>query len=846
MLRSEFNNAISAFSTGLSPMATFPKSPARSAILRRIRPSFDPLKLLVTALIWCTLWPARTQAELPVSLIKDPWFLLTGRTATVNIIQQRQTLGLWKVDLGNVGLHIGDYATPGNAGNAVDLNGTRAGSMFQTLTLRPGATYRLSFLMSGDWSTLGSRPRTLSVRVGSERFQFAMARPLNWSKADMKWELKSFDFLARTPQVALRFSSDSNGIANGPVITQIVLTSENAPPGPLESIPVPLPATLGEYVSNQSAAIALGKALFWDMQTGSDGRTACATCHWHAGADIRFKNTVHPGVAGSSFGPQSANTTAAALAARAAFRGANSQLTPADFPTHRLQSPLLPGDIPGQTPPVNPVVYDNPEVAGSAGVVSRLYTGITPGSSADNSDPTPDPLFQDNGFDVRQVTGRNAPSVINAVFYDRSFWDGRANHYFNGVNPFGDLDSAARVWKASATGVPVAVRILLNNAALASQAVGPANNHVEMSWKGRSFPELGRKLLTLRPLADQHVAADDSVLGVYRDPSGRGLRAADAGYAALIRAAFQPAWWSATQPTPDGYTQMEANFSLFWGLSIMLYESTLVSNESPYDRFARGDTTALSPRAKIGLGIALKQGGCVGCHAGPEFAGATISLLRNGPMPGLIEAMPVGRGIAVYDIGFYNIGVRPTLEDLGIGATHPLLGPLSYSRLELSGKNPDPWTAISLTQRVAVDGAFKTPSLRNVELTGPYMHHGGMKSLEEVVQFYARGSDFAIQNQDNLDAGVAGVPLLQTSTVAVSDVVEFLRHLTDPRVRLQSAPFDHPELVLPHGHTVTTGSEPLDNFFILPATGQSGGLPLGTFEQALRSGQLLPTPAPAP
>jgi hypothetical protein len=95
-----------------------------------------------------------------------------------------------------------------------------------------------------------------------------------------------------------------------------------------------------------------------------------------------------------------------------------------------------------------------------------------------------------------------------------------ANHYFNGVNPFGDLDPTARVWKTSTTGVPQKVQILLNNAALASQAVGPANSHVEMSWNGRNFPELGRKLLALRPLADQQVAVDDSVLGRYRDPSG--------------------------------------------------------------------------------------------------------------------------------------------------------------------------------------------------------------------------------------------------------------------------------------------------------------------------------------
>ena len=167
-----------------------------------------PLSAFSMMLFSLLLCPPAT-AELPVNLIRDPWFLLTGRTARVNIIQPQQSLGLWKVDLGNVGLHLGDYATPGGAGNAVDLNGTRAGSMFQTLTLRPGATYRLSFLMSGDWTTFSTRTRALSVRLGVDRFQFSMTKPANWSKSNMLWELKSIDFLARSPQVALRFTSDS-------------------------------------------------------------------------------------------------------------------------------------------------------------------------------------------------------------------------------------------------------------------------------------------------------------------------------------------------------------------------------------------------------------------------------------------------------------------------------------------------------------------------------------------------------------------------------------------------------------------------------------------------------------
>ena len=54
-------------------------------------------------------------------------------------------------------------------------------------------------------------------------------------------------------------------------------------------------------------------------------------------------------------------------------------------------------------------------------------------------------------------------------------------------------------------------------------------------------------------------------------------------------------------------------------------------------------------------------------------------------------------------------------------------------------------------QRVAVDGAFKTPGLRNSELTGPYFHNGGMATLRQVVQFYNRGGNFCSFNLRDLD-----------------------------------------------------------------------------------------------
>src|SRR6266567_4745497 len=61
--------------------------------------------------------------------------------------------------------------------------------------------------------------------------------------------------------------------------------------GPLSSVAVPMP--IGGDIVDQAAAVRLGKALFWDIQLGGDGQTACATCHFHGGADNRTFNTLN-------------------------------------------------------------------------------------------------------------------------------------------------------------------------------------------------------------------------------------------------------------------------------------------------------------------------------------------------------------------------------------------------------------------------------------------------------------------------------------------------------------------------------------------------------------------------
>lgn len=772
----------------------------------------------------------------PLDLVRDGMFS-APEYAQTTLVRTQKKIGDWQVDLGDVDVHVGEYRPDGYQGKVIDLNGTRSGSIYQTVTVQPGLRYTVKFLAAGKWGAGDSRPRVVTVRLGKQRMTFSIARPADWSRSVPGWKWYTADLLASGTQSALRFSSETSRTADGPMIAAVSLYAPKGPPGPLSSIPVPLPADLGKYIASRERAIALGKALFWDMQVGSDGRTACATCHWHAGADQRLKNSLHPGAPGSNFGPQYPQSASLFTAAVGQFRGVNKTLKADDFPFHKVLQPLAPADRQGQPSKGNPVLRDTREIAGSQGVLTEDFIALARGKSADIGKPVLNPVFSMHGVNVRQVTGRNSPTTINAVYFDRLFWDGRASRYFNGVNPFGDLDPDAGVYCAEADGSMQKVSIRIDNAALASQATGPAISPVEMSWDGRRFSELARKLLPLRPLALQKVAPDDSVLGCFCDASGHGLCSKKTSYSQLIREAFKPEWWSGRRLTPEGFTHMEANFSLYWGLAIMMYESTLVSDQAPYDRWAAGDRAALSPLAKEGLKLFMNEGRCINCHSGPEFAGATVSELRGVlSNDGVVEKMQMSAGIAVYDGGFYNIGVRPTFEDIAVGAAHPLFGPLSYSRQEQLGRDPEPKVVVAKDQRLAVNGAFKTPTLRNVSLTGPYMHNGGMKSLREVVEFYVRGGDFPDQNRQDLAPDIRPIEGMYGNEFKVDALVEFLEHLTDDRVRRQKAPFDHPELVIPNGHAAECYDEAMDQLLVIPANGREGGESLWTFEQTLERG----------
>jgi cytochrome c peroxidase len=119
--------------------------------------------------------------------------------------------------------------------------------------------------------------------------------------------------------------------------------------------------------------------------------------------------------------------------------------------------------------------------------------------------------------------------------------------------------------------------------------------------------------------------------------------------------------------------------------AIATYERTILSGDSAYDRFAAGDSTALTAQQIQGM-VVFKKSGCANCHGGFDFS----------------------------DQRFLNIGV-------GMDAADPDTGRYAITH------NKSDW------------GAFKVPTLRAVEFSAPYMHDGSLKTLEEVVDYYDKG-----------------------------------------------------------------------------------------------------------
>jgi len=720
---------------------------------------------------------------------------------------------------------------------------------------------------------------------------------------------------AATLALALCMHAAPSQAEVGPIPMSIKGLSVPPVPGLLDG-PEPI-------VVNKAKAIALGKALFWDANVGSDG-VACASCHFQAGADRRVRNQVHPNGKGNG-------AAAFETSGNGAPRGVNYTLTQGDFPLVQWAQPL-------NDPATNTLLRQSDDVVGSAGSFGGVFKGVDYEAAHDLCVRGPDGQAQLGGVGARRVTMRNAPSVINAVFNHKLMWDGRAHNIFNGSSAWGPRDTTAGVWVNDATGLR-RMALALPNAALASQAMLAPIDEREMSCTGRTLADVGRKLLYRDALANQVVHPSDSVLGPYaRSAQLAGANGLTTTYYELVTQAFNAKYWSAKSRGPFGkpavagnaimrqaYSHMEANFPMFFGLALQLYQSTLVSDDSPFDRSPRNAAnlpTGLTPEQLRGLQV-FRTAHCALCHTGPALTTAAVDLhaplvarfpwafgdssFRNTTSSNVVARIAGTKGFGFVDTGFAASGVAQDSWDPGLAGLDQggqavsyaaqylqylagnsaavkdarvkdvracdlasaiaLNTTLNYTFIfsQLQGLVPQPqstegclrptyaWLPTSAaaaaelanpaTRRMlaVTDAAFKIPGLRNVALTGPFMHNGSMSTLEQVIEFYARGGNF--KGASHQFGTVFGQGLLQGDPQARADLKSFLESLTDERVRYERAPFDHPELKVRHGHTgdrtrLTPGGLTAqlaqDDALLVPAVGAGGrSTPLQPFSSFL-------------
>ncbi len=195
------------------------------------------------------------------------------------------------------------------------------------------------------------------------------------------------------------------------------------------------------------------------------------------------------------------------------------------------------------------------------------------------------------------------------------------------------------------------------------------------------------------------------------------------------------------------------------GGAIASYERTLVSGNSPFDRwYYGGKADALRDDARRGFTIFTKKGGCSGCHT-------------------------VGASSAVFtDHGLHNTGVGYWVSMGASGRKHRVLvAPGEYLEVDaatiasVGERQPNDLGLYEITQAPADRWKYRTPTLRNVALTAPYMHNGSLASLRDVVDFYNQGG---VPNE-LLDPRIRPLHLSESE---VTDVVAFLESLTGDNV----------------------------------------------------------------
>jgi len=336
--------------------------------------------------------------------------------------------------------------------------------------------------------------------------------------------------------------------------------------------------------------------------------------------------------------------------------------------------------------PAVPVPADNPQTSEKVALGKKLFedkrfstTGEVACATCHDAKKafTDSPLSTSEG--IEKLTGtRNAPTVVNAAYFDKQFWDGRSP-------------------------------------SLEDQALHPFVNPVEMGLKNH-----------------------DPILKIVRS---------DPDYVKGFEAVFGKKGKAVTM------TEVTK--------AIAAFERTQLAGNSPFDRFYfGGDKDALTEAQKRGFELFVNKGRCVSCH--------------------VIEQTQ-----AVFtDNRFHNIGVgiNAIQNDVPDLATKYIDAKIKAAEVDvkvLTDKRSSELGRFAVTTGFDDLGSFKTPTLRNVAVTAPYMHDGSLKTLEDVMKHYNNGG---VTNEGDPvnDFLSGGIRPLNLTDAEIKDLVAFMEALTSP------------------------------------------------------------------
>lgn len=211
------------------------------------------------------------------------------------------------------------------------------------------------------------------------------------------------------------------------------------------------------------------------------------------------------------------------------------------------------------------------------------------------------------------------------------------------------------------------------------------------------------------------------------------------------------AWNGMTTADQDHVTQIYVNF----GKALHAHLRRLISKNAPFDRYVAGDYSALSQSAKNGLKLFVGKAGCDQCHKSPHFSDDDFHNTGLAAFGAGINTMEKGRYDRVDFLRNYEFNSNSRWSD-----------DRNTGRLDKLVKDP------------SLIGAWRTKGLRQIAETGPFMHTGQFRTLEECIDFYNNGGHAN---------GFQGVkdklmkPLNLTSTEQ-ADLVSFLKSLTGQQV----------------------------------------------------------------